>query len=110
MNRGWGGGDISPLEEATRSNRITRNTENVYVYSSGYQRVKLLKTAGIDLHLETLKSKHTDSYEQKGYVCFSTFSLNFANRSGFDHVWTKSVEMIGKLYLQHKASDEEKIM
>lgn len=47
-----GGGDISPLEEATRSSRITRNTENVYVYSSGYQRVKLLKTAGIDLHLD----------------------------------------------------------
>lgn len=99
------GGDISLLEEAKRSSRIT-HWEHLCLQFGLPERVKLLKTAGINLHLETFKFKHTDSYEQKGYVCFSTFALNFANSSSFDHVWTKSAEMT--LYLQHKAPNKEK--
>lgn len=35
-------------------------------------------------------------------------SLNSASSSSLDHVWAEAAEMIGTLYLQQKAPDEEK--
>lgn len=51
------GGDISLLEEATRD-QAESHTENICLQFGLPERVKLLKTAGINLHLETFKSKH----------------------------------------------------
>lgn len=55
--------DLSPLEEATRDQAELRqkHQEHLSLHFRLPERKKLFKTTGSNLHLETFKSKHTDS-------------------------------------------------
>lgn len=57
------GVDLSPLKEATRDQAELhqKHEEHLSLQFRLPERVKLFKTAGINLRLETFKPKHNDS-------------------------------------------------